>query len=127
MNDDDFNVIEYLTARSVRTPLSEGGCWLWQAYINPDGYGQFHRKGRTYYVHRESMRAHGYDVDGMSVDHLCGNRNCWHPLHLEIVTREENGIRRADQRWGIFRRYALRDQPGALNGHVVQADELDAA
>lgn len=123
---DDFNVIEYLEARSVKMPLSEGGCWLWVGYCRKEGYGEFHRLGQTYKVHREAMRAYGYQVDGLSVDHLCGNRNCWNPTHLDIVTRAENTRRMRDKYWHAFRRYVLEDQPGALNGQVVQPWESDA-
>ncbi|MEU4714684.1 HNH endonuclease [Micromonospora purpureochromogenes] len=104
---DDRQIIEYLTSRSWIQPQSEGGCWLFQDFINRDGYGQFtlyKPRKRTAYAHRESLRAHGYDVEGLSVDHLCANKNCWNPLHLELVTLAENTSRAANKRWGIYRR-----------------------
>lgn len=110
----DHKLIAYLTARSVILPDSEGGCYLWQQFRTKGGYGMFHRKGRTYYVHREAMKAHGYDVEGLSCDHLCVNKNCWNPLHIELVTVAENTSRAANKRWGVYRRLAnLRDGEAA--------------
>ncbi|MBM0236252.1 hypothetical protein JNW88_02275 [Micromonospora sp. ATA32] len=103
----DHEMIHYLTSRSWIQPQSEGGCWLWDDFVNRDGYGQFtiyHPRKRTCYAHRESMRAHGYDIEGLSADHQCANKNCWNPLHLELVTLAENTSRAANKRWGLYRR-----------------------
>lgn len=94
----DHEMIQYLTDRSVIIPDS---CWLWVWFCSPDGYGQFFRRGKTYLAHRESMRAHGFDVEGLTVDHIdnvCPNKNCWNPAHLEVCTRSENTRRAARAR-----------------------------
>lgn len=72
------------------------GCWEWQAYTW-NGYAQYHHEGRT----RQGYRV-AYEVligpipNGMSIDHLCRNRGCCNPSHLEPVspgtnTRRGNG------------------------------------
>ncbi|MDW5326043.1 HNH endonuclease [Plantactinospora sp. KLBMP9567] len=97
-------IIEYLTTRSVIMPASEGGCWLWEQCRNQDGYGVATVNGRTEYAHRASMRAHGFDLSDLTVDHQCANRHCWNPAHLELCTRSENTVRTALKRWGAYRR-----------------------
>ena len=52
-------------------------------------------KSRT--LHREMYLAYVGDIpDGLVIDHLCRNRSCINPDHLDAVTNEEN-IRRGDR------------------------------
>lgn len=58
-----------------------------------NGYGQIRPgDGRgALRVHRAAYElANGPIPDGMQIDHLCRNRLCCNPDHLEAVTREEN-------------------------------------
>ena len=73
----------------------ETECWDWQADKDKDGYGMFGLKfGRR--AHRISLLIHGIKlIDGLQVDHLCKNKSCVNPEHLEQVTNLEN-IKRAD-------------------------------
>lgn len=71
-----------------------GDCWQWKAGLVGGGYGQFHFSGRPNYAHRWLYQVVvGHIPDGMTLDHLCRNRKCVNPLHLEVVTRGENVMR----------------------------------
>lgn len=68
-------------------------CWVWTPPLRPDGYGQFWvaSKGRAIVAHRWSYEHHvGPIPEGLTLDHLCRNRSCVNPTHLEPVTRGEN-------------------------------------
>jgi len=69
---------------------AEGDCWQWVGCIRKDGYGQFrHAK-----AHQWSWRHLVGDVPaGMQLDHLCRNRGCVNPDHLEPVTPQLNILR----------------------------------
>lgn len=66
-------------------------CDLWQGYKDRHGYA---RKGQGL-GHRVVYEARfGPIPPGLELDHLCKNKNCINPLHLEPVTRLENMRRR---------------------------------
>lgn len=71
-------------------------CWLWTGHQIWGGYGLAMWGGREQPVHRiiyEAVR--GEITDGMQLDHLCRNRLCVNPDHLEEVTNRENCTRGA--------------------------------
>lgn len=71
----------------------ETGCWNWIAGKSK-GYGAFTIKKRVVAAHRVSYETHkGVIADGMEIDHLCLNRSCVNPEHLEQVTHKENCLR----------------------------------
>lgn len=71
-----------------------GDCWEWAAGLMGGGYGQFHYQGKPAYAHRWLYElAIGPIPDGLTLDHLCRNRKCVRPDHLEPVTRGENVLR----------------------------------
>ena len=66
-------------------------CWLWKAGKTIDNYGRFKLNGKTQRSHRLSFEFHkGKIPDGLQIDHLCKNRLCCNPDHLEAVTCKEN-------------------------------------
>lgn len=81
------------------------GCWEWLGYKNKKGYGQF---GRTL-AHRRIFLMGGHAIpDGYETDHLCMNRGCVNPYHLEAVTHGDN-----------VRRIIHPLRPNCVNGHEL--------
>ena len=71
----------------------ESGCWVWTAYKNDDGYGVVWdgNVGKTRKAHQVLYElAKGPIPDGLEIDHLCSNRACINPDHLEAVAHLEN-------------------------------------
>lgn len=76
-------------------------CWIYTGHITPAGYGQNKIAGRKVLIHRfmwEQMR--GPIAPGLEIDHLCRNRSCCNPEHLEPVTHRVNQ-HRGFSPWGI--------------------------
>ena len=75
--------------------VSEAGppdvCWLWPGYVDRGGYGVVSADGKTQFAHRVAYaHRHGSIPDGLVIDHLCRQRSCFNPAHLEAVTHTVN-------------------------------------
>lgn len=72
-------------------------CWRWLGALNQSGYGRISLGGRGSPMARAHRVAYellvGTIPDGLDLDHLCRNRWCVNPAHLEPVTRRENLLR----------------------------------
>lgn len=76
-----------------RVTVGDDGCWN-ASYLNDQGYGMVYSGGH----HSKLLRAHrvtyehfiGPVPDGLVLDHLCRNRACCNPEHVEPVTQGEN-------------------------------------
>lgn len=83
-----------LIDRLLNKFLVGDGCWEWIASKNDGGYGQISPDGHS----GKPLRAHRvmYELlvspipENMTIDHLCRNRACVRPSHMEVVTRGEN-------------------------------------
>lgn len=83
------------------------GCWEWQGTIHHQGYGVIRIGDRIHRAHRVVYEATVAPIaDGFVLDHLCENKRCVNPAHLEPVTHAEN-VRRA---WA--------NKPACRNGHL---------
>jgi hypothetical protein len=72
----------------------ETGCWVWQRSRDTRGYGHVRLAGRLRVAHRVLYeRDRGPIPEGLTLDHLCRNKACVNPAHLEAVTHRE--VRRA--------------------------------
>jgi hypothetical protein len=66
-------------------------CWLWTGYKNKDGYGEYKSDFlTTRLAHRISFGLDQGYLEELPLDHLCRNRHCVNPDHLEFVTTKVN-------------------------------------
>lgn len=67
------------------------GCWQWNANRNAKGYGRFQYDGWFQSAHRVSYLLFvGPIADGCEVDHVCRNRGCVNPEHLQLLSHTAN-------------------------------------
>jgi len=87
----------------------ENGCWEWTDFLN-NGYGQFKVEGIILRAHRFIYEYYyGEICPDLTIDHLCRNKRCVNPLHLEQVTNQENTQR------------AKNDRTHCRNNHLITA------
>lgn len=77
-----------------RVTVTASGCWECSYAPDTNGYPQVSYLSGMESVHRLMFTAaHGYIPARLQPDHLCRNRPCCNPDHLEAVTSRENGLR----------------------------------
>ena len=82
--------IERFWIKVQKTP----DCWNWIASHSTNGYGRLMHKNKYVAAHRWSYESLvGPIPDGLVIDHLCRNKLCVNPAHMEPVTQRENVMR----------------------------------
>lgn len=75
-----------------KVQILENGCWLWTG-AKSDGYGSFGLEASSVTIGAH-VWAYNYCIGlvptGLELDHLCRNRACVNPQHLEPVTHQVN-------------------------------------
>lgn len=101
--------------------ITESGCWIWNGYINPHGYGIIFVHGKRERTHRtmyELLR--GSIPSGLQLDHLCRVRCCVNPAHIEAVTKKVNVLR------GVSFSAVNARKTHCPSGHLLEGDNLTA-
>lgn len=91
-------------------------CWHFAGYIMPNGYGKLPNQTLA---HRTMYEVEVGEIpEGLHIDHLCRNRRCINPKHLEPVTAKENTIR------GFGLAAQRSKQTHCTNGHLFEANNI---
>lgn len=75
--------------------IKHGDCWIWIGSFNgKKGYGKMLLRGKLELAHRISYSWYrGHIPTGMTIDHMCNNKACVNPEHLEVATQKDNNLR----------------------------------
>jgi hypothetical protein len=81
----------FINRKSYYTVNNLTRCWEWIKTLSHNGYARLWHDGRLTSASRYFYKNIKGDIpDGMQIDHLCKNRRCVNPEHLEPVSPLEN-------------------------------------
>lgn len=93
-NPEKSNALDRVIGHLGDSPLDPDDCWVWQGTILKRGYGRIMRFGKQLHAHRMVWELLvGPLPKDLVLDHLCRNRACVNPDHLEPVPNEVNVMR----------------------------------
>ena len=106
--------IEERFVQKIREPFDvHNECWEWIGSKTGSGYGQIWRDGKHVAAHRVAYEMFvGPIPDGHAVDHLCRNRLCVRPDHLQALDHHTNW-----SQWNM-------EKTHCINGHPYSGDNL---
>lgn len=106
-------------ARLMRRSRVAGSCIIWTGPKTEDGYGYFSKDSRNQKTHKVAYEAqNGLIPKDLVIDHLCRNRACLNPAHMEPVTNRENILRGVSFSAKNARKRACK------NGHIFSGRNL---
>lgn len=86
----EFSFVEPMH-RFMNSIEVSGKCWLWQKGTDVNGYGQFSIRGVMLKAHRFIYEVYENKIPAdKEIDHLCRQKNCVNPEHLEAVPHSVN-------------------------------------
>lgn len=94
--------------------IIDSDCWRWTAFKSYDGYGRASVNGKQGNVHRFSYEVFKGEIPkDLEIDHLCKNRDCLNPDHLEAISHQEN-----------VKRGSIAQKTHCPKGHPYSGDNL---
>jgi hypothetical protein len=115
---DYTNTIETFWSK-VNKDTGINGCWLWTGNTNNYGYGTFFYRGEKVLAHRFAYELKVGEIpSGKVIDHLCRNRKCVNPAHMETVSNVVNVLRGI----GLFAN--KKRQTYCIHGHLLAGKNL---
>lgn len=110
------NPLERFWAKVQKTE----GCWSWLGKKMPNGYGTFWTGEKYDLPHRFSYEVFNDEKIPIKlvIDHLCRNRICVNPKHMEVVSRGENVLRGV----GLTAQNARKTH--CIRGHELTKDNI---
>jgi hypothetical protein len=89
-----FNSRPVIDRIATKVAFTADGCLEWVAFVEHSGYARIWLNRKNVMAHRAVYEYHfGPIPAGLVIDHLCRNKRCVRPEHLEAVTNSENVLR----------------------------------
>lgn len=118
VNNIPITQLSYHIARFWNNVEKTDSCWNWKGYKD-FGYGRFTIYNTKLMAHRFSYEMKNGMIDPeLCLDHLCRNKKCVNPDHLEAVTIGEN-VRR-----GISTAATNFNKITCIRNHLLSGDNL---